>query len=81
VRGTTDAHLGRGADVTNDSNGSVLIEVIAREDCPNRGMALVVVERVVDETGIPAAIEVVEVASAGCRGYRALAADRARGRP
>ncbi len=45
------------------SNGSVRIELFAREDCPNRGMALVVVERVVDETGIPAEIEVVEVES------------------
>ena len=45
------------------SNGSVRIELFAREDCPNRGMALVVVERVVDETGIPAEIAVVEVVS------------------
>ena len=59
--------------MTNDSNGSVLIEVIAREDCPNRGMALIVVERVVDETGIPAAIEVVEVESdEDAETYRAL---------
>ena len=59
--------------MTNDSNGSVLIEVIAREDCPNRGMALVVVERVVDEVGIPAEIEVVEVASdEDAETYRAL---------
>ena len=59
--------------MTIDSNGSVLIEVIAREDCPNRGMALVVVERVVDETGIPAAIEIVEVASdEEAETYRAL---------
>ena len=50
--------------MTSDkSNGSVRIEILAREDCPNRGMALVVVERVVDETGIPAEIEVVEVES------------------
>jgi hypothetical protein len=54
---------GEGADVTTGSNGSVQIEILAREDCPNRGMALVVVERVVDETGIPAQIDVVEVAS------------------
>lgn len=44
-------------------NGSVRIEVLAREDCPNRRMALLVVERVVDETGIPAEIEVVDVDS------------------
>jgi hypothetical protein len=45
------------------TNGSVRIEIVAREDCPHRGMALVVVERVVDETGIPAEIEIVEVES------------------
>lgn len=46
-----------------EANGSVRIELFVREDCPNRGMALIVVERVVDETGIPAEIEVVEVES------------------
>ena len=56
------AHLGEGsADVTVD-NGSVRVEILAREDCPNREMALIVVERVVDEMGIPAEIEVVEMA-------------------
>ena len=49
--------------MTAGSNGSVRVEILAREDCPNRGMAIIVVERVVDETGIPAEIEVVEVAS------------------
>jgi hypothetical protein len=59
--------------VTTGSNGSVRVEILAREDCPNRGMALVVVERVVDETGIPAEIEVVEVASdEDAEAYRAL---------
>jgi hypothetical protein len=54
--------LGRGADVARrKQNGSVRIEILAREDCPNRDMALIVVERVVDETGVPAEIEVVEV--------------------
>jgi hypothetical protein len=43
-------------------NGSVRVEILAREDCPNREMALIVVERVVDEMGIPAEIEVVEMA-------------------
>ena len=43
-------------------NGSVRVEILAREDCPNRKMALIVVERVVDEMGIPAEIEVVEMA-------------------
>ena len=65
--------LGRGADVAQDTNGSVLIEILAREDCPNRGMALVVVERVVDETGIPAEIEVVDVESdSDAEEYRVL---------
>lgn len=44
------------------THGSVRIEILAREDCPNRGMAITVVERVVDETGVPAEIEIVEVA-------------------
>ncbi len=44
------------------ANGSVRIEILAREDCPNRGMAITVVERVVDEIGFPAEIELVEVA-------------------
>jgi hypothetical protein len=44
------------------SNGGVRIEILAREDCPNRDMAIIVVERVVDETGVPADIQVVEVA-------------------
>jgi hypothetical protein len=48
--------------VTRKANEGVLIEILAREDCPNRDMAIIVVERVVDETGVPADIEVVEVA-------------------
>jgi hypothetical protein len=48
--------------VATKSNGSVRIEVLAREDCPNRDMALIVVERVVEEIGVPAEIEVVDVA-------------------
>lgn len=55
------------------SNGSVRIELFAREDCPNRGMALIVVERVVDETGIPAEIAIVEVADdADAEAHRVL---------
>ena len=49
--------------MTTGSNGSVQIEILAREDCPNRGMAITVVERVVDETGVPAEIEIVDVES------------------
>ncbi len=45
------------------TNGSVQIEILARGDCPNRGMAITVVERVVDEMGIPADIKVIDVSS------------------
>ena len=48
--------------MTTGSNGSVQIEILAREDCPNRGMAITV-ERVVDETGVPVQIEIVDVTS------------------
>lgn len=43
------------------TDGPVRIEILARRDCDSRGMAISVVERVVEETGIPAEIEVVEV--------------------
>jgi hypothetical protein len=46
--------------VTERSNG-VRVEILAREDCPNRDMAIIVVERVVDEVGVPAEIQVVDV--------------------
>jgi len=49
--------------VDSEYNGSIRVEILAREDCPNRGMALVVVERAVDETGVPAEIEEIEVTS------------------
>jgi hypothetical protein len=45
------------------NNGSVQIEILAREDCPNRGMAITVVERVVDEMGVPADVKVIDVSS------------------
>lgn len=51
---------GGSADVTRKSKG-VRVEILAREDCPNRDMAVIVVERVVDEIGVPAEIEVVDV--------------------
>ena len=46
--------------MTQESNG-VRVEILAREDCPNRDMAIIVVERVVDEIGVPADIQVVDV--------------------
>ena len=59
--------------MTTEYEGSIRVEILAREDCPNRGMALVVVERVVGETGIPAEIEVVDVESdEDAETYRAL---------
>ncbi len=45
------------------SNEPVWIEILARDDCPSRGMAIAVVERVVAETGVSARIEVVEMIS------------------
>ena len=45
------------------SEAPVWIEILAREDCPSRGMAIAVVERVVAETGVSARIEVVDMMS------------------
>ena len=44
-----------------ETDGPVRIEILARGDCPSRGMAIAVVERVVDETGVPAKVEVIDV--------------------
>ncbi len=49
--------------MTTEASYSVRVEILAREDCPNRGMAITVVERAVDDTGIPAEIEVIDVTS------------------
>lgn len=43
------------------SAGPVRIEILARKDCPSRGMAIAVVEKVVAETGVPAEVEVVDM--------------------
>ena len=43
------------------ADGPVRISILGRADCDNRGMAVVVVERVLDETGVPAEVEVVDV--------------------
>jgi hypothetical protein len=47
--------------VTTD--GPVRISILAREDCDGRGMALAVVRQVLEETGVPAEVEVVDVAT------------------
>lgn len=44
-------------------DGPVLIEILARKNCDNRGMAITLVERVVEESGIPAQIDVIDVTS------------------
>jgi hypothetical protein len=49
--------------LTLASDEPVWIEILAREDCPSRGMAIAVVERVVAETGVSARIEVVDMTS------------------
>jgi hypothetical protein len=41
----------------------VRVEILAREDCENRGMAVVVVERVAAEMGIPVTVEMIELTS------------------
>jgi len=43
------------------TDGSVRIEILARADCDSRGMAISVVERAVEEIGVPAEVEVIEV--------------------
>ena len=40
---------------------TVRVEVLARRNCPNRGIAITLAERAVRETGIPARIEVVDM--------------------
>jgi hypothetical protein len=59
--GSGVAHLGRGAAVTTEPVRAVRIEILARKDCPSRGMAAVVVERVIAETGAPVHLEVVDI--------------------
>ena len=49
--------------MTKRFDGPVRVEVLTRADCPSRGMALAVVERAVEDTGVPAEVEVVEVGS------------------
>ncbi|HSI97019.1 MAG TPA: hypothetical protein VK926_01545 [Gaiellaceae bacterium] len=42
-------------------SGSVRIEILARKDCPNRGMARIVVDRAVAKSGVPAEVSTVDV--------------------
>jgi len=49
--------------LSTESDGPVRIEILARKDCPSRGMAIAVVEKVVAETGVPVQLEVVDMTS------------------
>jgi hypothetical protein len=59
--------------MTTGAGPPVRVEILARTDCDNRGMAAVVVERVAAEMGIPVALEVIDVKSeAQARKWRFL---------
>jgi hypothetical protein len=49
--------------MTTGAGPPVRVELLARKDCDNRGMAVRVVERVSAEMGIPVAVEMIDVAS------------------
>ena len=40
---------------------TIRIEVLSRTDCPNRGMAITIVERAIRETGVSARLDLVEI--------------------
>jgi hypothetical protein len=47
--------------MTTGAGPPVHVEILARKDCDNRGMAVVVVERVAAEMGIPVALDMIDV--------------------
>lgn len=47
--------------MTVPSAPPVWIEILSRDDCEGRGMAVAVVQRILDETGIDAHLEVVDM--------------------
>ncbi|CAN5165448.1 hypothetical protein BH20ACT13_BH20ACT13_05910 [soil metagenome] len=49
--------------MTTEAGRRVRVEILARSDCESRGMARIVLERVVDELDIPVEVEVVEITS------------------
>lgn len=49
--------------MTTEPGRPVRLEILAREDCQCRGMARIVVERVIDELGIPVDVTVIEITS------------------
>ena len=49
--------------MTTEAGRPVRVEILARKDCQCRGMARIVVERVIDELGIPVEVTVIEITS------------------
>ena len=49
--------------MTTNGAHPVRVEILARKDCDNRAMAVIVVERVAAEMGIPIALEEVNMTS------------------
>ncbi|CAN5682790.1 hypothetical protein BH20ACT14_BH20ACT14_17730 [soil metagenome] len=49
--------------MTTETGRPVRVEILARKDCQCRSMARIVVERVIDELGIPVEVTVVEITS------------------
>lgn len=47
--------------MTSTTGGKIRVEILAREDCPNRGMALLVVEQALERSGVEAELRLVEV--------------------
>jgi hypothetical protein len=49
--------------MTTEAGTPVRVEILARKDCENRGMAVIVVERAAAEMGIPVAVEEIDMTS------------------
>ena len=49
--------------MTTEAGRPVRVEILARKDCENRAMAVIVVERVAAEIGIPVALQLIDVTS------------------
>ena len=47
--------------MTASAGPPVRIEILARRDCPNRGMAQIVVDRAVAVSGVPVEVQTVDV--------------------
>ena len=49
--------------MTTEPVRPVRIEILARRDCPGRGITVALVERVVEETGVPVRVELIDMAT------------------